>query len=72
MPDLRRTPLYPAHVQAGAKLVPFAGFEMPVQYTSLLEEHRAVRQRAGLFDVSHMGEIIVRGPNALAALQRAT
>ena len=70
MPDLRRTPLYPAHVQAGAKLVPFAGFEMPVQYTGLLDEHRAVRERAGLFDVSHMGEIVVRGTGALPALQR--
>ncbi len=70
MPDLRRTPLYQAHVQAGAKLVPFAGFEMPVQYTGLLDEHRAVRERAGLFDVSHMGEIVVRGSQALPALQR--
>ena len=70
MTDLRRTPLYPAHVQAGAKLVPFAGFEMPVQYSGLLDEHRAVRQRAGLFDVSHMGEIVVRGPGALTALQQ--
>jgi aminomethyltransferase len=70
MTTLRRTPLYPAHVTAGAKLVDFAGFEMPVQYTSILEEHLAVRRSAGLFDVSHMGEIVLRGPKALSAVQR--
>ena len=52
---LRRTNLYEVHRQAGAKIVPFAGYEMPVQYSSVIEEHRAVRQAAGLFDVSHMG-----------------
>ncbi len=66
----RQTPLHPAHVRADAKLVPFAGFWMPVQYGSLLEEHQAVRERAGLFDVSHMGEIVLTGPRALAAIQR--
>jgi aminomethyltransferase len=70
MAELKRTPLYPAHVRAGAKLVDFAGFEMPVQYTSVLEEHLAVRSSAGLFDVSHMGEIVLRGPKAMAAAQR--
>ncbi len=70
MSELRRTPLHSAHVAAHAKLVPFAGFEMPVQYTSVIEEHRAVRERAGLFDVSHMGEIQLRGATALASLQR--
>jgi aminomethyltransferase len=70
MPTLRRTPLYPAHVRAGAKLVEFAGFEMPVQYSGVLEEHTAVRERAGLFDVSHMGEIVFRGPDAMASVQR--
>ena len=70
MAELKRTPLYPAHVRAGAKLVDFAGFEMPVQYRSVLEEHEAVRQRAGLFDVSHMGEIVFDGPSALRAVQR--
>jgi aminomethyltransferase len=70
MSELRRTPLYAAHVAAGGKIVPFAGFEMPLQYTSLLDEHRAVRERAGLFDVSHMGEVVFRGPGALEALQR--
>ena len=54
-PGLKRTPLYDAHRAAGAKIVPFAGYEMPVQYTSVMEEHLAVRRNAGLFDVSHMG-----------------
>jgi aminomethyltransferase len=70
MATLRRTPLYPAHVRAGAKLTEFAGFEMPLQYSGLLEEHTAVRERAGLFDVSHMGEVVLRGPHAMDALQR--
>ena len=60
---LRRTPLRDAHVAAGAKLVDFAGWEMPVQYAGLMEEHRAVRNAAGLFDVSHMGEFRVAGPD---------
>ncbi|MHB1419644.1 MAG: glycine cleavage system aminomethyltransferase GcvT [Bacillota bacterium] len=64
-----RTPLYPAHLRAGAKMVEFAGWEMPLQYTGVLEEHRAVRSRAGLFDVSHMGEIIIRGPGARETVQ---
>ena len=54
---LRRTPLYERHAALGARLVPFAGWEMPVQYTGIAEEHRAVRSRAGVFDVSHMGEL---------------
>jgi aminomethyltransferase len=66
---LRRTPLYEEHVEAGAKLVPFAGWEMPVQYAGVIAEHRAVRTDAGVFDVSHMGEFEVEGPNALALLQ---
>jgi aminomethyltransferase len=61
---LRRTPLYETHVAAGAKLVPFAGWEMPVHYGSALDEHRATREGAGLFDVSHMGQAAVRGPGA--------
>jgi len=69
---LRRTPLYEQHRAAGAKLVPFAGFEMPVQYSGLIEEHRAVRGAAGLFDVSHMGEFRVQGPGAEAFLQQLT
>jgi aminomethyltransferase len=63
---LRRTPLHDAHLALGARLVPFAGFEMPVQYSSILEEHRTVRQAVGLFDLSHMGEVSVSGPEALA------
>jgi aminomethyltransferase len=69
--SLKRTPLYDAHVAAGAKMVPFAGWEMPVQYEGVRQEHVAVRTGAGLFDVSHMGEIETRGPGAVAFLQRA-
>jgi aminomethyltransferase len=69
---LKRTPLFALHVKAGARLVPFGGWEMPVQYTSIIEEHRAVRQAAGLFDVSHMGEFEVEGPEALNAVQHVT
>lgn len=68
--ELRRTPLHAAHVRLGARFVLFAGWEIPVQYAGIIAEHRAVRERAGLFDVSHMGEVIVEGPEALAALQR--
>ncbi len=68
----RRTPLYEEHRRAGAKLVDFAGWEMPVQYSSLMAEHRAVRSTAGVFDVSHMGEIRVRGEGAEAFLQSTT
>jgi aminomethyltransferase len=70
---LERTPLFDEHVALGGKVVPFAGFEMPVQYpTGITAEHRAVRGAAGLFDVSHMGEFVVRGPDALALIQRVT
>ena len=68
---LKRTPLYDLHVSLGAKMVPFAGYEMPVRYTSELEEHRAVRQALGLFDLSHMGEVALRGADALAFARRA-
>jgi aminomethyltransferase len=57
---MKRTPLYAAHRRAGARMVEFAGWEMPVQYHGVIDEHVAVRTRAGLFDVSHMGEIEVR------------
>jgi aminomethyltransferase len=67
---LRRTPLYDAHVAAGARIVPFAGFEMPVQYEGVRREHLAVRDSCGVFDVSHMGEIDTTGPEAEALLQR--
>jgi len=68
--SLRRTPLYEQHVAAGARLVPFAGWEMPVQYEGIVAEHKAVRTDAGVFDVSHMGEIEVEGPTAAELLQR--
>jgi aminomethyltransferase len=67
---LRRTPLHDCHVEAGAKLVPFAGWEMPVQYAGVREEHVAVRSAAGVFDVSHMGQIATSGPDAEALLQK--
>src|SRR4051794_2696534 len=67
---LKRTPLYEAHVEAGAKLVPFAGWEMPVQYGGIKEEHLRVRSACGVFDVSHMGEIETEGPQAADLLQR--
>lgn len=69
METLRRTPLHARHVAAGARLVPFAGWEMPVQYEGVIQEHRAVRADAGVFDVSHMGELHVEGPNTWAFLQ---
>ncbi len=61
---LKRTPLYDEHLRAGAKMVPFAGYEMPVQYGGIVAEHLAVRHGAGIFDVSHMGELLVAGPEA--------
>jgi len=67
---LKRTPLYEAHVEAGAKLVPFAGWEMPVEYDGIRAEHLRVRGACGVFDVSHMGEIETEGPQAAALLQR--
>ncbi|MFY9551220.1 MAG: glycine cleavage system aminomethyltransferase GcvT, partial [Thermoanaerobaculia bacterium] len=69
---LKRTPLYDLHRELGAKMVDFGGWEMPVQYAGILEEHRAVRERVGIFDVSHMGEFTVTGKDALAALQGLT
>lgn len=69
---MQRTVLYGRHVESGARFGPFAGYEMPIQYEGVLAEHRAVRERAGMFDVSHMGEIRVRGPRALPMLQRLT
>lgn len=67
---LKRTPLFSLHQELGARLVPYAGWEMPVQYSGVKAEHLAVRHQAGLFDVSHMGEIFVRGPGALDAVNR--
>jgi glycine cleavage system T protein (aminomethyltransferase) len=70
--SLKRTPLYHEHVAAGARMVPFGGWEMPVQYSGIIEEHRMTRSAVGLFDVSHMGEFEIEGPGALAALQQLT
>lgn len=70
--ESKRTPLYERHEQAGGKLVDFAGWRLPVQYKGVMEEHRAVRTAAGLFDVSHMGEFLVRGPGAESLLQWLT
>ncbi|MGI8998690.1 MAG: hypothetical protein ACR2GO_03165, partial [Candidatus Limnocylindria bacterium] len=69
--ELRRTPLHEVHAELGARLVPFAGYEMPVQYTSIIEEHRTVRSAVGLFDLSHMGELEVSGEEAVAFLRHA-
>src|SRR5918912_4203424 len=69
MQTLLRTPLYDRHVALGARMVPFAGWEMPVQYEGVIAEHRAVRNDAGVFDVSHMGELEVEGPRAHELLQ---
>ncbi|MEO7296685.1 MAG: glycine cleavage system aminomethyltransferase GcvT [Candidatus Limnocylindria bacterium] len=68
---LQHTPLHDLHRELGARLVPFAGYEMPVQYTSIIEEHRTVRSTLGLFDLSHMGELEVRGEEAVAFLRYA-
>ncbi len=65
---LRRTPLYDEHVKLGGRIVPFAGWEMPVQYTGIVDEHQAVRTAAGIFDVSHMGELVLRGEHAVAVV----
>src|SRR5712675_2384530 len=61
---LKRTALYSAHQKLGGKLIEFGGWEMPVQYTSITDEHLAVRQAAGIFDISHMGEVWIVGPGA--------
>lgn len=67
---MQKTPLYDVHVDAGAKLIDFGGWMMPVQYTSIIDEHMAVRERAGIFDVSHMGEILIEGREAEGFLQK--
>lgn len=69
---MNRTPLFEKHVSLGAKMVPFAGFEMPVQYSGLTEEHFAVREKVGIFDVSHMGQFFVEGKGAKELLQFVT
>jgi aminomethyltransferase len=72
MTDLKRTPLFKRHQAAGAKMAPFAGWEMPLHYGSQLKEHEAVRGAVGMFDVSHMGQFLVEGEQALELLQRWT
>ena len=69
---MKKTALYDKHVALGAKMVPFAGYDMPVQYSNLGEEHKNVRANVGVFDVSHMGEFFVKGPGALDLIQRVT
>jgi aminomethyltransferase len=69
---LKKTPLHAAHRAAGARLVEFSGWEMPVEYSGISEEHLAVRTRAGLFDVSHMGQLELAGADALATIQWLT
>jgi aminomethyltransferase len=71
-PAMKRTPLHAAHVRAGARMIPFGGWDMPVQYTGIVEEHRTVRSAVGCFDVSHMGEFEFKGPDAVRALQGVT
>lgn len=69
---MKRTPLYQKHIDLGAKMVPFAGFEMAVSYAGIKQEHFAVREKVGMFDVSHMGEFLVKGPNAEALINYVT
>jgi len=68
----KKTPFYKYHIEAGAKMVPFAGFIMPIQYKGITEEHLAVRNNVGMFDISHMGEFDISGPDALAFIQKMT
>ncbi|MFG6148541.1 glycine cleavage system aminomethyltransferase GcvT [Halobacillus sp. B23F22_1] len=70
MTDLKRTPLYPEYKKLGAKTIDFGGWDLPVQFSSIKDEHHATRQKAGLFDVSHMGEVLVEGEESLAFLQK--
>src|SRR5256885_2148896 len=67
---MKQTPLYGRHQALGAKVIDFGGWAMPVQYSGILDEHRAVRTSAGIFDVSHMGEVLFQGPRAAEAVQR--
>src|SRR4029453_7007009 len=69
---MKNTPFTEKHVRLGAKMVEFAGYNMPISYTGINEEHHAVRNNAGVFDVSHMGEFILKGPDALDLIQRVT
>ncbi len=70
MSDLKRTPLFPEYEKSGAKTIDFGGWDLPVQFSGIKHEHETTRTKAGLFDVSHMGEIVVKGPQSLAFLQK--
>ena len=70
--DLKQVALAETHEQLGARMVPFAGYNMPLRYSSVVEEHHTVREKVGIFDVSHMGEFLIKGPNALELLQKTT
>ena len=70
--ELKKVALNDVHEALGAKMVPFAGYNMPVRYSSDIEEHKTVREAVGIFDVSHMGEFMVKGPKALDLIQRVT
>ncbi|MDD3149512.1 MAG: glycine cleavage system aminomethyltransferase GcvT [Candidatus Gastranaerophilales bacterium] len=70
MENLKKTPLFDEHIKLNAKIVPFAGCQMPIQYTGIIDEHKAVRENVGIFDVSHMGEFFVEGEDSLALLQK--
>ena len=72
MMSLRQTPLFNHHKESGAKIVDFAGWEMPIQYTSILSEHKSVRENVGIFDVSHMGQIFVQGKDTVDFLSYVT
>lgn len=67
---MKKTAIYDEHLNLGAKIIDFGGWQMPVQYSSIIDEHKAVRNKAGLFDVSHMGEILIRGKNSLDLVQK--
>ena len=70
--DMKRTPFTDRHIALGAKMALFAGYHMPISYTGINEEHHCVRTNAGVFDVSHMGEFMLKGPDALDLIQRVT
>jgi aminomethyltransferase len=69
---MKRTPFYEIHLELGAKIAPFAGYEMPIQYEGIISEHKRVRESVGVFDVSHMGEFKVSGKDAMRFLQKLT
>ncbi|MFN5319637.1 MAG: glycine cleavage system aminomethyltransferase GcvT, partial [Bacteroidia bacterium] len=72
MSQIQHTPFDTIHKKLGAKMLPFAGFEMPITYSGVIQEHECVRHKVGVFDVSHMGEFILRGPHALDLIQKTT